>query len=147
MGFNLPNFEAVEKKTPGRDAILSKTPFSQNVKLVSGFVQPNKGMICLDLCIHIWRHTQTHTHVRMHLKIIFGLQRNMPFSSICHVYLANPETWHEREKHRAFHWVMNSTAMSQAGPRLLSFASFYSYSPSLRSGPLLLFWLWNWERR
>lgn len=37
MGFILPNFEAVEKKTTGSDATLSKTPFSQNIKLVPGF--------------------------------------------------------------------------------------------------------------
>lgn len=71
--------------------------------------------------------------VCMHIKI-FGLQRNIPFSSICHVCFANPETWHGREMQRAFHWLMNSTALSHPGPRLLAFAPFYSCSQGQRSG-------------
>lgn len=43
-----------------------------------------------------------------------------PVSSLCHLYLANPETWQGREIQRAFHRLRNSTAMSHPGLRLLA---------------------------
>lgn len=43
-----------------------------------------------------------------------------PVSPLCHLYLANPETWQGREIQRAFHRLRNSTAMSHPGLRLLA---------------------------